>query len=160
MLKQERERIAEQVAGMESDVDALKANVNNLNEQIAKFDDLKGALEKIAGESEDISHLLESVNSTFGETRKAILLSKQAALWQSYYSCLFNQETGLNEDAFEELTDILSKHELEHLRELGDFNQLAGDDGIIDVEEFGEIIEKMLAGMEEELLSGDEHHHH
>lgn len=72
--------------------------------------------------------------------------SCKALLYTKYYHLEMKNdgEKGLNEKEYDRLINSLTNDQRKRFLRLGSFDQLAGDDGIIDLKEFGLLIERFL----------------
>ena len=116
------------------------------------FDEIRRSLTLIYDEDKDISLMLDAVNDIFRETKETMIRNKKAALLAMYYDVQFRDgELGLSKKEYRRLLGRMSKSDAAFFEELGDFESLAGDDGIIDLVEFQELIERLINATQHEM---------
>jgi len=152
-LKATKENLASQVTEVQTTVDQLNGSVGDLNQQLTAFDDLRVELEKMAGSSEDIAALVDKTTKVFHDMRKLALANEKASLLSLYYDVSFRDgEAGMNPKEYERFKGRLPKKQREKFEAMGTFQELAGANNNLDLDEFEGILEKFLAIIERELL--------
>lgn len=91
-LKQTRVKLGTEVDSLQKTVQDLEQNAAELEAETNQFKGLITELEKIAGDNEDISNLLDNTNKIFKDMRKVVLENERAHLLSTYYECAFRDE--------------------------------------------------------------------
>eukprot|EP01084_Bolivina_argentea_P213105 362062_1 len=137
-------------------VDSLKQNTDELNETMKQFDDLKNELAKHCGDDGDmkeISDTVEDLNSSYSTMQTIILNNEKASLLPIYYKVELKDDTkGLSQTEYTQFLARISKEQRKRFKEFGTFEEISGDDGVIDLHEFQALIEQILSNYEEVLV--------
>jgi len=153
LLKSTKEKLATEVTEMQSAVTQIKSSVDDLNNQLGAFDELRQELQKVAGANEDIATLLDNTTQIFRDMRAVALANEKASLLNLYYEVAFKDgEAGMSTREYERFKGGLPKRQRSQFEAMGTFKDLAGDNDTIDLWEFQEILEKFLTGLERELV--------
>ncbi|ETO21510.1 hypothetical protein RFI_15694 [Reticulomyxa filosa] len=91
-LQSTKEALSTQVSEMQSTVNQLKGSVDELNNQLRCFDELKQELEKIAEHNQDIGTLIDDVTNIFSDMRRLCLANEKAFYLGLYYDVAFKDK--------------------------------------------------------------------
>mmetsp|Transcript_9159 Transcript_9159/g.11454 ORF Transcript_9159/g.11454 Transcript_9159/m.11454 type:complete len:276 (-) Transcript_9159:260-1087(-) len=150
VLSQTRKKLGNEVNDLQNTVNDLKQNAAELERETQEFKGLITELEKIAGDNEDISNLLDNTNKIFKDMRKVVLENERAHLLSTYYECAFRDEQNkMRKNEYQAFLFRLSRKQRERFQKLGTFEQLAGADGELDLNEFQDILEEVLKDVDE-----------
>lgn len=152
-LHETRDQLAVNVNGLQLTTEQLKRDVGELENNLHQFDELKESLQDIVGDNEEIADLVNSVNSMYTNMRDTVLENKRAHILSSYYKCsLGDGQEGMTEDEYQEFLFPLPIKMREQFVSYGDFASIAGDDHIIDLQEFQALVDQLLHDTEHELM--------
>eukprot|EP01084_Bolivina_argentea_P154331 269051_1 len=149
-LKGTRVRLGKEVNELQTTVHDLEHDAKELDEETKEFEGLVEELRNIAGDNEDILALLDNTNKIFNDMRKVVLENERAHLLSTFYECAFRDDDNrMDKGEYERFLGRLSKRQREKFKELGTFEELAGDDGAIDLQEFQTMLEEILTEVDE-----------
>mmetsp|Transcript_19325 Transcript_19325/g.30649 ORF Transcript_19325/g.30649 Transcript_19325/m.30649 type:complete len:291 (-) Transcript_19325:96-968(-) len=153
LLRSSKERIASDVQGISESNALLQKDVDELNKTYHEYDDLRKQLEEIAGDNEDINEMIGTLNGMCGKMKSAVVQNQRASILKIFYDVQFRDKNeGMSEGEYRRFHGKLDKETRARFDKYGNFERLAGDDGIISLVEFQEALERILLDMEEELL--------
>ena len=151
-LTNTRKKLKSEVDDLQTTVKDLEHDAKELDKETEEFQGLVKELEEIAGGNKDIMTLLDSTNKIFNDMRKVVLENERAHLLSTYYGCAFrDDDDNMDEKEYIRFKGRLSKRYREKFEKLGDFEKLAGDDGVIDLNEFQDMLETVLTEVDEVL---------
>merc|ERR1712130_105337 len=120
-------------------------DAKELDEEAKEFEGLVDELKNIAGDNEDILALLDNTNKIFNDMRKVVLENERAHLLSTFYECAFRDEDNrMDKGEYERFLGRLSKKQRAKFEALGTFEEIAGEDGHIDLAEFQDMLEQVL----------------
>jgi len=152
-LRSTTSRLKTEVTSVQASVGGLEKSVDEYQEQLKGFEPLKDELKSVHGDNQEIHDLLESTNRLFDDMSRIAIQNEKAHLLSIYYECEFRDSSdGMSKDEYIRFLGRLSKPQRLKFEKLGTFEELAGADGIIDVQEFQQILSKFLETTEEELI--------
>eukprot|EP00485_Elphidium_margaritaceum_P000567 CAMPEP_0202701110 /NCGR_PEP_ID=MMETSP1385-20130828/14216_1 /ASSEMBLY_ACC=CAM_ASM_000861 /TAXON_ID=933848 /ORGANISM="Elphidium margaritaceum" /LENGTH=289 /DNA_ID=CAMNT_0049358449 /DNA_START=84 /DNA_END=956 /DNA_ORIENTATION=- len=149
-LQSTRIKLGNEVNELQTTVHDLEHDAKELDEETKEFEGLVEELRNIAGDNADILALLDNTNKIFNDMRKVVLENERAHLLSTFYECAFRDEDNrMDKEEYERFLGRLSKRQREKFRQLGTFEQLAGEDQHIDLGEFQEMLERVLTEVDE-----------
>jgi len=146
-----RQKLEGEVKKLHEEVALLQNDASELAKQSEEFADLRKELEDIAGDNADLMELINKTNSIFNDMRATVLENERAYLLNKFYECAFMRDDDgkMNKMEYTRFLARLTEEQREKFKQLGDFEQLAGDDQLIDLDEFQGIIERVLKDVDE-----------
>merc|ERR1712154_704140 len=123
---------------------SLNRDVDNLKSTLSQYDELKESLTEICGDNQELNDLINDVNDMYDSMKKTILSNTRAGILSAYYdAALKDDEEGMNQREYRKFLARLDKKTREIFKEFGSFEEIAGDDGLID---------KLLSEQADELI--------
>eukprot|EP01084_Bolivina_argentea_P282551 483674_1 len=153
-LKQEVDKLSrarEQLSGVES---GLKESNRKLKENVEKFRKLDENLKKLADSNIEGLEKLQKSSEQVMKTMQESLIRHEKEILNKVYDHLEwkDDKDGLTKDEFTEFLNALPQSYRERFKEHGEtFEDLAGDDGILDYTEFTDLVDKFA---EQEAFAG------
>merc|ERR1712032_667191 len=145
-----RKKLGSEVDELQTTVHDLEHDAKELDEETKEFEGLVEELRNIAGDNQDILALLDNTNKIFNDMRKVVLENERAHLLSTFYECAFRDDDNrMDKREYERFLGRLSKKQREKFKELGTFEELAGDDNHIDLQEFQDMLEEVLTEVDE-----------
>jgi len=153
-LQETRKKLGAEVTELQGIVKNLEQNAAELSEQAKQFDGLLQDLKKIAGDNADLNGIINQTNNIFNDMRKTVLENERAHLLSTYYECAFkDSDNTMNENEYKRFLGRLSSDLRKKFEAEGTFKQIAGDDNEIDINEFQQLLERVLKDIDEVLKS-------
>lgn len=161
VLRETKDKLAGEVEGISNTVTELQSDATELEGQMDQFEELRKQLEDIAADNEELNRMLEDTNNMFSDMRETVLQNERAHLLNFFYECaLRDGDEGMSKREYKRFLGRLSKSQRAKFEEQGTFEELAGEDEQIDLQEFQAILENVLADVDEllkaEFQGGDE----
>jgi len=145
-----RKRLGNEVNELQTTVHDLEHDAKELDEETKEFEGLVEELRNIAGDNQDILALLDNTNKIFNDMRKVVLENERAHLLSTFYECAFRDDDNrMDKQEYNRFLGRLSRRQREKFKELGTFEELAGDDNHIDLQEFQDMLEEVLTEVDE-----------
>ena len=152
-LKSTKNELKVQVDDIQAETDKLQQDVDQLDEQLKEFDELRNSLQDIASDSQDINDMINGINGMYDDMRSMMLETEKAKLFEAYYDVQFlDNDDGLSEREYKRLLNKLPIKSRNKFNKMGTFQELAGDDNTIDLQEFQQIVERFLKNIDDELV--------
>jgi len=149
-LTNTRKRLGNEVTELQTTVHDLEHDAKELDEETKEFEGLVEELRNIAGDNQDILALLDNTNKIFNDMRKVVLENERAHLLSTFYECAFRDDDNrMDKQEYNRFLGRLSRRQREKFKELGTFEELAGDDNHIDLQEFQDMLEEVLTEVDE-----------
>merc|ERR1712154_758804 len=123
---------------------SLNRDVDNLKATLSQYDELKNSLSEICGDNQQLNDLINDVNDMYNSMKNTILSNTRAGILSAYYdAALKDDEEGMSQREYKRFLARLDKKTREIFKEFGSFEEIAGDDGLID---------KLLSEQADELI--------
>jgi len=152
-LRSTRESLSTQVQKLEETTNAMQRDVDTLKETLGQYDELKNSLQEICGDNQQLNELINDVNDMYASMKNTILSNTRAGILSAYYNAALMDETeGMSEREYKRFLARLDKKTRGKFQSYGSFESIAGDDGIIDLNEFQQLVDKLLAEQSDELI--------
>lgn len=152
-FKNTKDRLKDEVKTIQSRVGGLQKNVDNLQTTLDSYDDLRKELNEIAGDNKDLNDMINSVNQMFNGMHDAIVQNQRTQILQTYYDVQFKDDKeGLGKKEYKRFRGRLDAETRSRFDKYGNFESFCGDDNVIDLTEFQDLLEQVLLDMEEDLL--------
>jgi len=150
-LSQTRVELGNEVSKLRAEVEHLQGDANELAKQAEEFNDLRKELEKIAGDNQDLFDVINKTNSIFDDMRQTVLENERAYLLNCFYTAAFSRDDDgkMNSQEYKKFLARLLPEQRKKFEDLGSFEQLAGEDQLIDLDEFQQMLEKILKDVDE-----------
>jgi len=150
-LTETRVELGTQVSKLKNEVEQLQGDANELSKQAEEFNDLRKELEKIAGGNQDLFDVINKTNSIFDDMRQTVLENERAYLLNAFYTAAFSRDDDgkMNKQEYAKFLARLLPDQRKKFESLGSFEQIAGDDQLIDLDEFQQMLEKILKDVDE-----------
>merc|ERR1739842_245924 len=121
-------------------------DVDNLKATLGQYDELKESLKEICGDNQQLNDLINDVNEMYSSMKQTILSNTRAGILSAYYTAaLKDDDEGMTKKEYRRFLSGLDKNTREIFKGFGSFEELAGDDEIIDLDEFQVLVDKLLA---------------
>ena len=152
-LRSTKEQLSTEVNKLQETTNALNRDVDNLKSTLGQYDELKESLTEICGDNQELNDLINDVNSMYTNMKNTILSNTRAGILSAYYDCaLKDDEEGMNKREYRRFIARLDKKTRSIFQSFGDFERIAGEDGLIDLNEFQQLVNKLLEQQADELL--------
>jgi len=151
-LSEERGKLKGHVDELNGQVQELQRNADELAEQTKQFDGLINELKEIAGDNEDVLKMIDETNDIFTDMRHTILEHDRAQLLTNFYEYAFrDNDDKMDKREYKRFLARLSPEQREQFESKGTFEKWAGDDGLMDLDEFTHAIEQVLGDVDDQL---------
>ena len=155
-LKSARTDLKQHTKGVFFEVKKLGRDAEELDVTLKQYDDLRRDLESIGAQNEEVNKLVDDVNNAFDGMVELISNNERASLLSIYYHvCLRDQEAGLSEQEYERFLGSLNRKTKLLFKAEGSFADIAGEDNIIDLQEFEALLDVVIQKQEQNFL--DQH---
>eukprot|EP00486_Rosalina_sp_Unknown_P000772 CAMPEP_0201564864 /NCGR_PEP_ID=MMETSP0190_2-20130828/3513_1 /ASSEMBLY_ACC=CAM_ASM_000263 /TAXON_ID=37353 /ORGANISM="Rosalina sp." /LENGTH=277 /DNA_ID=CAMNT_0047981617 /DNA_START=27 /DNA_END=860 /DNA_ORIENTATION=+ len=152
-LRSTKEQLSTEVTKLQETTNALNRDVDNLKSTLSQYDELKESLTEICGDNQELNDLINDVNSMYTNMKNTILSNTRAGILSAYYDCaLKDDEEGMSKREYQRFIARLDKKTRAIFKSFGDFDRIAGDDNLIDLNEFQQLVNKLLEQQADELL--------
>lgn len=155
-LKETTQTLKKDVRGITQSVDGLKSNADELNSTMGQFDEIRQNLASLCsddGDMKELSEMVDGLNNGFVEMQNVILNNKKAALLAAYYKVSTrDDEAGLSEKEYTRFLAKLTIEQRQKFKDHGTFQEIAGDDNIIDLAEFQNVVDTIISECDEEMM--------
>jgi len=152
-LKSTREQLTGEVEKLEETTNGLKRDVDTLKGTLGQYDELKNSLQEICGDNEELNNLINDVNGMYDSMKSTILSNTRAGILSAYYTAaLKDDDEGMTKKEYRRFLSGLDKKTREVFKGFGTFEDLAGDDNILDLGEFQVLVDRLLAEQGDELI--------
>lgn len=149
-MKSSRLELKRHAKGVYFEVTKLKQDAKELDVTLQQYDDLRKDLESIAEQNEEVNQLVDDVNGVFDGMVDVISSNERASLLSIYYEvCIRDGEAGLSKGEYNRFLGRLNHNTKEIFKEEGSFESIAGEDNIIDLVEFEELLDKVIEKQEQ-----------
>jgi len=151
-FKQENSAVVQEVNKLQnastqlrSTEDALRQSTEKQKENLHVLNELNNNLSNVSSNNSEALSKIQALSKNMVIKWKDQLLSHE----RDMISKVFDQfefkdnSSGLNEQEFGEFLSTLPVRYQARFRKMGDFKKLAGDDGILDFDEFKTVLDKM-----------------
>merc|ERR1712003_206992 len=120
---------------------------------LSQYDELKESLKDICGDNQHLNDLINDVNDMYSSMKNTILSNTRAGILSSYYTAaLKDDEEGMSKKEYRRFLSGLDKKTREIFKGFGTFEEIAGEDQLIDLDEFQALVDKLLAEQSDELI--------
>ena len=151
-LRSTKEQLSGEVSKLQETTHALNRDVDNLKSTLSQYDELKESLQEICGDNQELNDLINDVNSMYSNMKNTILSNTRAGILSAYYdAALRDDEEGMSKSEYKRFLARLDKKTRSIFKSFG-IESIAGDDNIIDLNEFQQLVEKLLEQQADELL--------
>merc|ERR1711971_518244 len=131
----------------------MSRDVDNLEATLSQYDELKDSLKEICGDNQHLNDLINDVNDMYNSMKNTILSNTRAGILSAYYdAALKDDKEGMSPREYKRFLSGLDKKTREVFKGFGSFEQIAGADGLIDLAEFQQLVDKLLAEQADELI--------
>merc|ERR1712192_268476 len=152
-LRSTRESLASEVSKLEETTGAMKRDVDTLKATLGQYDELKNSLQEICGDNQQLNDLINDVNDMYSSMKNTILSNTRAGILSAYYNAaLMDESEGMSEREYKRFLARLDKKTRGIFQSFGSFASIAGDDSLIDLNEFQQLVDKLLAEQSDELI--------
>lgn len=152
-LSTTREQLTGEVEKLEETTNGLKRDVDALKDTLSQYDQLKNSLQEICGDNQELNDLINDVNDMYSSMKNTILSNTRAGILSAYYTAaLKDDEEGMSKKEYRRFLSGLDKKTREVFKGFGTFEEIAGDDLLIDLDEFQVLVDKLLAEQSDELI--------
>merc|ERR1712013_580806 len=152
-LRSTREGLSAQVSKLEETTNAMQRDVDTLKDTLGQYDELKNSLQEICGDNQQISELINDVNEMYSSMKNTILSNTRAGILSAYYNAaLMDESEGMSEREYRRFLARLDKKTRGIFQSFGSFESIAGEDELIDLNEFQQLVDKLLAEQSDELI--------
>lgn len=152
-LRNTKEQLAGEVSKLQETTNSMSRDVDNLKATLGQYDELKESLKEICGDNQQLNDLINDVNEMYSSMKNTILSNTRAGILSAYYdAALKDDEEGMSPREYKRFLARLDKKTRSVFEGFGSFEQIAGDDGLIDLAEFQQLVDKLLAEQADELI--------
>ena len=155
-LKKTSTELKKDVQGITESVDGLKSNADELNSTMGEFDEIRQNLASLCaddGDMKELSEMVDGLNNGFVEMQNVILNNKKAALLAAYYKVSTRDgDAGLSEKEYKRFLAKLTIEQRQKFQDFGTFQEIAGDDDVIDLAEFQNVVDSIISECDEEMM--------
>jgi len=145
-LRSTRESLSTQVQKLEETTNAMQRDVDTLKETLGQYDELKNSLQEICGDNQQLNDLINDVNDMYASMKNTILSNTRAGILSAYYNAaLMDESEGMSEREYKRFLARLDKKTRGIFQGFGSFESIAGEDSLIDLNEFQQLVDKLLA---------------
>ena len=134
----------------------LQESTEEMNETVREFEDIRERLSSLCkenGEMTQIGDLIDSLNRDFDAMRLIVMHNEKAALLSAFYgTCYRDNEIGLSRSEYRRFLGGLSIAQRRRFQDRGTFEELAGEDCVIDLQEFQELVDRIITEYDEEVM--------
>jgi len=125
--------------------DALRLSTEKQKENLHQLTQLNNNLSNVSTNNNEAMSKIQNLSKTMVTKWKDQLLSHEREMLSKVFDQFEfkDNSAGLNEQEFNEFLELLPVRYKARFRKMGDFKKLAGDDGILDFDEFKTILDKM-----------------
>jgi len=153
-LSHTREQLTDEVSKLEETTNGLKRDVDTLKDTLGQYDQLKNSLQEICGDNQELNDLINDVNDMYSSMKQTILSNTRAGILAAYYSAsLRDDEEGMSSKEYRRFKMGLDKETRAVFEGFGSFEEIAGDDEIIDLDEFQALVDKLLEQQGDQLMN-------
>merc|ERR1719410_2316015 len=152
-LRQTKTQLAGEVSKLQETTNSMSRDVDNLKATLSQYDELKESLAEICGDNQALNDLINDVNDMYSSMKNTILSNTRAGILSAYYTAaLKDDEEGMSKKEYRRFLARLDKKTRDVFKDFGSFEQIAGDDGLIDLNEFQQMVDKLLAQQADDLI--------
>lgn len=152
-LKSSRVDLKRHAKGVYFEVTKLRQDAKELDVTLQQYDSLRKDLESIAEQNEDVAKLVDDVNNCFDGMVDVISNNERASLFSIYYEvCTRDGEAGLSKEEYKRFLGRLNDNTKQLFKDEGSFEAIAGEDNIIDLMEFEDLLDRVIAKQEQSFL--------
>lgn len=152
-LRNTKEQLAGEVSKLQETTNSMSRDVDNLKATLGQYDELKESLKEICGDNQQLNDLINDVNEMYSSMKNTILSNTRAGILSAYYdAALKDDEEGMSPREYKRFLARLDKKTRSVFEGFGSFEQIAGEDGLIDLAEFQQLVDKLLAEQADELI--------
>merc|ERR1712228_350477 len=132
---------------------SMARDVDNLKATLSQYDELKDSLKEICGDNQHLNDLINDVNDMYNSMKNTILSNTRAGILSAYYdAALKDDEEGMSPREYKRFLSRLDKKTRDIFKNFGSFEEIAGADGLIDLNEFQQLVDKLLSQQADELI--------
>lgn len=152
-LRGTKEQLTTEVTKLKETTNALNRDVDNLKSTLSQYDELKESLMEVCGDNKELNSLINDVNSMYTNMKNTILSNTRAGILSAYYdAALKDDEEGMSQREYKRFLARLDKKTRSIFKSFGSFESIAGADNLIDLNEFQQLVNKLLEQQADELL--------
>ena len=127
-----------------------------LDSALGEFDGIRQRLATMCEENggmKQIENMIDSLNRGFAALQHVVIQNEKAALLAAFYeTCYRDNEIGLTRSEYGRFLDRLPRSQRARFEERGTFQELAGEDGVIDLQEFQELVDDIVTECDEQMV--------
>merc|ERR1712228_172527 len=152
-LRSTKEQLAGEVGKLQETTSSMSGDVDNLKATLSQYDELKDSLKEICGDNQHLNDLINDVNDMYNSMKNTILSNTRAGILSAYYdAALKDDEEGMSPREYKRFLSRLDKKTRSIFKDFGTFEEIAGADGLIDLNEFQQLVDKLLSQQADELI--------
>merc|ERR1719361_913559 len=152
-LRSTKEQLAGEVGKLQETTSSMSRDVDNLKATLSQYDELKDSLKEICGDNQHLNDLINDVNDMYNSMKNTILSNTRAGILSAYYDgALKDDEEGMSPREYKRFLSRLDKKTRSIFKDFGTFEEIAGADGLIDLNEFQQLVDKLLSQQADELI--------
>merc|ERR1719203_2002524 len=152
-LRNTKEQLAGEVSKLQETTNSMSRDVDNLKATLGQYDELKESLKEICGDNQHLNDLINDVNDMYSSMKNTILSNTRAGILSAYYdAALKDDEEGMSQREYKRFLSRLDKKTRSIFKDFGTFEEIAGEDGLIDLNEFQQLVDKLLSQQADELI--------
>merc|ERR1712129_317301 len=138
-LKDNCGRLKSTTKGVFYEVGKLQQDSKELEESLLQFEDLRKDLEGVLGQNKAIAEMVTDINTSMDNMKEIIAENERASLRCIYYQVsTMDREDGLSEKEYQRFMGQLEIKTRKYFKACGTFDEISGEDDIIDLQEFEE----------------------
>eukprot|EP00485_Elphidium_margaritaceum_P009923 CAMPEP_0202688392 /NCGR_PEP_ID=MMETSP1385-20130828/3913_1 /ASSEMBLY_ACC=CAM_ASM_000861 /TAXON_ID=933848 /ORGANISM="Elphidium margaritaceum" /LENGTH=292 /DNA_ID=CAMNT_0049343359 /DNA_START=50 /DNA_END=928 /DNA_ORIENTATION=+ len=155
-LHAQKQRCKTDIRTVDHSLGQLHEDADTMNEHLRQYDEIRAQLATMCedgGDMEELTAMMDAVNGGVENMQRAVLQNRKAQLLSSYYEVCFRDDiNGCSKQEWQRFLAKLTKDQRTQFEKKGTFEQLAGRDNIIDLQEFQGIVDEILAKCDDELM--------
>ena len=159
-LRDMKHALRHDVHSVSHSVDKLKVYSADLHSGLKDFDEIRASLAAMMDSDSDdgklmtVSELVDSLNADYAEMAQLAVSNRKASLLVNFYDVSTRDDVqGVNE---QEWTRFLWRLPIEQRKEFeakGTFQQLSNGDGVLDLNDFQEVVDDIVAECDEQMVA-------
>jgi len=152
-LTSTRGELKQHTKGVFFEVKKLGRDAKELDVTLQQYDELRKDLESLGAQNAEVNKLVDDVNNAFDGMVEVISNNERASLLSIYYevSCR-DDEKGLSSEEYNRFLGRLNQKTKQLFEDEGSFKELAGEDDIIDLQEFEALLDVVIEKQEQSFL--------
>ena len=155
-LRNEKKHLTMDIREITESVKELGESNEKMIETTLEFEEIRERLSSLCNENEEmtqIEDLIDSLNRDFDAMRLSVLDKEKTTLLLIFYeTCYRDDEIGLSRSEYQRFLALLTRDTRRWFEDRGTFEELAGGDSVIGVQEFQELVDSIVTENDEELM--------